>query len=84
MAQESNTKKVKVFSTPTCPWCTRVKEYLKEKNVTYENIDVSQDYEAAQRMVAKSGQSGVPQLWIDDEVVVGFNQPLIDQLLGLE
>jgi len=84
MSDKEQTKTVKVFSTPTCPWCTRAKAYLTDKRVKFENIDVSEDYEAGQQMVAKSGQSGVPQLWIDEEVVVGFNQPLIDQLLNLE
>jgi len=84
MSNKEQTKQVKVFSTPTCPWCTRAKAYLQEKGIKFDDIDVSKDYSAAQQMVAKSGQSGVPQLWIDDEVVVGFNQPLIDQLLDLE
>ena len=84
MSDQKQTKRVKIFSTPSCPWCTRAKQYLTEKSIDFEDIDVSQDYEAAQQMVARSGQSGVPQLWIEDEVVVGFNQPLIDQLLGLE
>lgn len=81
--ENKNEKKVKVFSTPSCPWCTRAKDYLNENKIEFENIDVSNNYEAAREMVEKSGQSGVPQLWIDEEVVVGFNQPLIDQLLGI-
>ena len=84
MSDKEQTKTVKVFSTPSCPWCVRAKQYLTEKGVSFEDIDVSQDYEAGQQMVAKSGQSGVPQLWIDEEVVVGFNQPLIEQLFDIE
>ena len=75
-------KKVKVFSTPTCPYCHMAKAYLKNKKVEFEDIDVSRDQAQAIQMVQKSGEMGVPQLWIDDEVVVGFNQPVIDQLLG--
>lgn len=76
-------KKVKVFSTPTCPYCHMAKNYLKDNKVSFEDIDVSQDQKQAQAMVEKSGEMGVPQLWIDDEVVIGFNKPVIDQLLGL-
>ncbi|MCR4329249.1 MAG: thioredoxin family protein [Candidatus Roizmanbacteria bacterium] len=76
-------KKVKVFSTQTCPYCIMAKEYLTNKNIQYEDIDVSKDQAQAMQMVKKSGQMGVPQLWIDDEVVVGFNKPVIDRLLGI-
>jgi len=76
-------KKVKVFSTPTCPYCHIAKDYLKEKKISFEDIDVSIDQNQARAMVEKSGQMGVPQLWIDDEVIIGFNKPIIDQLLGL-
>ena len=72
---------VKVFSTPTCPYCYMAKDYLTSKNVAFQDIDVSRDREQAMAMVQKSGQMGVPQLWIDDEVVVGFNTSRIDQLL---
>lgn len=75
--------KVKVFSTPTCPYCHMAKAYLKDKKIEFEDIDVSQDQNQARIMVEKSGEMGVPQLWINDEVVIGFNKPVIDQLLGL-
>lgn len=75
--------KIKVFSTPTCPYCHMAKAYLKDKKVEFEDIDVSQDQSQARAMVEKSGEMGVPQLWINDEVVIGFNKPVIDQLLGL-
>ena len=75
--------KVKVFSTPTCPYCHMAKAYLKDKKIEFEDIDVSQDQNQARAMVEKSGEMGVPQLWINDEVVIGFNKPVIDQLLGI-
>lgn len=77
----NKTHSVKVFSTPTCPYCYMAKDYLKAKNISFEDIDVSRDRTQAMAMVQKSGQMGVPQLWIDDEVVVGFNTSRIDQLL---
>ena len=76
-------QKVKVFSTPTCPYCHMAKAYLKDKKIEFEDIDVSRDQNQARAMVGKSGEMGVPQLWINDEVVIGFNKPVIDQLLGL-
>ncbi len=75
-------KSVKVFSTPTCPYCHMVKDYLTQKDISFEDIDVSKDRESAMQMVQKSGQMGVPQLWIDGEVVVGYDTARIDQLLA--
>lgn len=75
--------KVKVFSTPTCPYCHMAKAYLNDKKIAFEDIDVSSDQNQARAMVERSGEMGVPQLWINDEVVIGFNKPVIDQLLGL-
>jgi len=76
-------KKVKVFSTPTCPYCHMAKDYLTDKKIAFEDIDVSQDQQQAQKMVERSGEMGVPQLWIDDQIVIGFNKPVIDMLLEL-
>jgi len=76
-------KNVLVYSTPTCPFCTRVKEFLKENNISFTAIDVSSDQEAAEKMVQKSGQMGVPVLDIDGEIIVGFDKDAIKQALGL-
>ena len=78
-----STKSVTVFSTQTCPFCHMVKDYLKSKNIAFSDIDVSQDRMQAMKMVQKSGQMGVPQLWIDEEVVVGFDKPRINALLSI-
>lgn len=75
---------VKVFSTPTCPYCVVAKDYLKSKNVEYEEIDLTQQQEWAQKMVDKSGQMGVPQLWIGDKVIVGFDKQAINSALGIK
>ena len=74
-------KKVVVYSTPTCPYCKRAKDYLSHKGITYTDINVAQDREKANEMIQKSGQMGVPVITIDNEVVVGFNQTLLDKLL---
>lgn len=75
---------VTVYTSPTCVWCGRVKDYLRQQGVTFREIDVSQDQAAAQALVARSGQMGVPQVEIGHEIVVGFDRPRIDRLLGLQ
>lgn len=76
-------KKVIVYSTSTCPWCTKVKDYLDSKDVPYEAHDVGKDRDKAMEMVKKSGQQGVPVIDIEGDIVVGFDQNNIDRLLGL-
>lgn len=74
---------VTMYTTPTCPWCQMVKRYLEARGIPYTEIDVSADYNAAMEMVRKSGQTGVPVVEIDGEIVVGFDRERIDELLGL-
>ena len=75
---------IKVYSTPTCPYCVQVKEFLKEKNQEFEEIDVAADPKAAQEMIDKSGQMGVPVVDIDGETIIGFNKPKMMELLGIK
>lgn len=70
-----------VYSTPTCPWCHKVKEYLQYKEVRYKDINVAEDRAGAIEMIRKSGQSGVPVIDIDGNIIVGFDQARIDSLL---
>lgn len=72
---------VKVYSTPTCPYCLMVKKYFDEKNVQYENLDVSQNRDAAAEMINKSGQRGVPVVDIDGNIIVGFDREKIESLI---
>ena len=74
-------KQVKIYSTPTCPYCQRAKAYLKEKNVSFEDIDVSVNREAADEMVKISGQMGVPVIVVGDEIMVGFDKNKLEELL---
>lgn len=76
-------KRVIVYSTPSCPWCNKLKQYLNENNIRYTDIDVSKDLAAAQQMISKSGQQGVPQIEINGQIVVGFDKKKIDQLLEI-
>ncbi len=75
--------RVVVYVSNSCPWCTKVKNYLRRRKVRFSEINVSNDEKAAQSLMARTGQSGVPQLDIDGQYIVGFDQPKIDKLLGL-
>jgi glutaredoxin-like YruB-family protein len=71
-----------VFSTPTCAWCRKVKDYLKQKGLKFKDIDVSKDAVALRDMIRKTGQQGVPQLWVNNVPVVGFDRDKIDRLIS--
>jgi glutaredoxin-like YruB-family protein len=73
-----------MYTTPTCTYCNSLKSYLNDNNVSYTEIDVSKDQQAAAEMVKRSGQQGVPQTVIDGQVVIGFDRAKINQLLNIE
>ena len=83
-ANDKPSKRVTVYTTPTCPWCTTVKNFLKKHGVRYTEINVAADQNAAQSMVSKSGQQGVPQTEINGEMVIGFDQTKLNRLLELK
>ena len=72
---------VKIYSTPTCPYCIRVKSYLDSQGVGYENIDVSTNKDGLEEMVRISGQMGVPLIVVDGQMVVGFDKERLEELL---
>lgn len=72
-----------VYSTQTCPYCNMVKDFLKENNIEFEDVNVSQNQERAQEMIQKSGQMGVPVVDVNGQIVIGFNKEKIKKLLGL-
>ncbi|MFC2162190.1 glutaredoxin family protein [Candidatus Altiarchaeota archaeon] len=74
MAEEES---IKVYSTPTCPYCKMAKAFLDEKGVKYEDIDVAADREAAQEMIKKSGQMGVPVIDLKGKIIIGFDKDAI-------
>jgi len=73
--------KIKVYSTPSCPYCHLAKEYFKENNIDFEDFDVSKDENALMEMMNKSGQMGVPVIDIDGEIVIGFNRAEIERII---
>ncbi len=77
-------EKVIIYSTPTCPYCEMAKEYFKKNNVEYVDYDVSVDEDKAREMIQKSHQMGVPVIDIKGKIIVGFDRPAIDELLGIK
>lgn len=74
---------IKVYSTPTCPFCKRAKEFLKQNNFAFEDLNVAESEEARTEMVNKSGQMAVPVLDIDGEIIVGFEVEKIKKALKI-
>ncbi|NOZ64334.1 MAG: glutaredoxin family protein [Caldiserica bacterium] len=76
-------KKVKVYTTSSCPYCSMVKSFLEEKGIPFEYVDVTRNKSALEEMVRKSGQMGVPVLEIEGKIIIGFNREEIEKELGL-
>lgn len=74
---------VTIYTTVTCPYCKMAKAFFEANNVTFTEKDVTTDTAAQQEMIAKSGQLAVPVITVDDNIVVGFQQPKLKELLGI-
>jgi glutaredoxin-like YruB-family protein len=72
-----------VFSTPNCPWCTKVKRYLKEQNCRFRDVDISKDDKAAKDVVRRTGQMGVPVVLVNNKTIIGFNKKELDRILNI-
>ena len=72
-----------IYTTSTCPWCVKTKEYLAANGIAYTEVNVSKDKEAAKLMIEKSGQRGVPVLEVEGNIVIGFDKEKIDELFNL-
>ncbi|MBI2109281.1 MAG: glutaredoxin family protein [Parcubacteria group bacterium] len=77
-------KKVVIYTTPTCMYCKATKEFFKENNVAYDEFDVATDAEKREEMIQKSGQMGVPVIFVGDKMVVGFNKDKLSELLSIQ
>ncbi len=84
MEQEGKVPKhITVYSTPSCSWCTTLKNYLRKNHVRFSEVDISRDPKLSQDLVSRTGQQGVPQTEINGQWVVGFDQNKLDQLLEI-
>ncbi|MFH1134008.1 MAG: glutaredoxin family protein [Nanoarchaeota archaeon] len=72
-----------VYSTPTCPWCVKAKDFLKARGVPFKDVNVREDRVAAVDLVAKTGQMSVPVIEIGDTVLIGFDRAKVAELLGI-
>lgn len=75
---------IKIYSTPTCPWCAKTRDFLKEHKIKFTDIDVSSNRKAAEEMVKKSGQMGVPVIDIDGKIIVGYNEESLKKTLKIK
>ena len=73
---------IKVYSTESCPWCVKAKQYLKSKNIEYIEVNVGEDMEGREEMIKLSGQMGVPVINIDGKIIVGFDKMAIDEAIN--
>jgi glutaredoxin-like YruB-family protein len=83
MNQPKKLPRVIVFSTPTCSFCNKAKKYFRQQRIKFRDVDVSRDQAAARDMVRRSGQSGVPVIDINGKIIVGFDVPKINKMLGI-
>lgn len=81
---ENKKHKIIVYSTTVCPYCVMAKDFLKENNIEFEDINVQENREKAKEMIKKSGQQGVPVIDIDGEIIIGFDKEKIKELLDIE
>lgn len=78
-----NPKNVTIYTTPTCHFCHMAKDFFKEKNIAYAEHDVAKDLEKRKEMMEKSGQLGVPVIFVGDQMIIGFNKPKVAAALGI-
>ena len=76
-------KSVTIYSTPTCHFCQMTKDFLKEKGLVYTEYNVASDLEKRQEMMQKSGQMGVPVIFVGSEMIIGFDQERLASSLGI-
>lgn len=74
---------VKVYSTPICPWCKKTKEWLKQNNIPFEDLNVAENEQARNEMIKKSDQMGVPVVDIDGTMIMGFDMEEMKKALKI-
>ncbi len=81
--QTNMDKTVTIYSTPTCHFCQMTKDFLKEKGIGYTDYNVASDLEKRQEMIQKSGQMGVPVIFVGSEMIIGFDKERLVSSLGV-
>ncbi len=81
--QHMEQKEVHIYSTPTCHFCQAAKSFFSENNIAYNDYNVAEDAEKRNEMLEKSGQMGVPVIFIGDDMIIGFDEGRVRELLGL-
>ena len=76
--------KVKIYSTDSCPFCVDAKDFLKKNKIKFEDVNVNKDKKAAIEMIHKSGQTGVPVIDVDGEIIIGFDVPKLKKALNIK
>lgn len=76
-------KNVSIYTTPTCGYCRMAKDFFKEHNIAYTEYNVAEDAEKRKEMIEKSGQMGVPVMFIGKDMVIGFNEEKVKAALGI-
>lgn len=76
-------KNVTIYSTPTCHFCQMTKDYFAENDISYTDHNVAEDMDKRQEMIDRSGQMGVPVIFVDDEMIIGFDKEKLSNLLGV-
>ena len=76
-------KSVKIYSTPTCPWCRKAKQFMEANGVSFQDLNVAEDKAAREEMINLTHQMAVPTISIDGEFVIGFNEKSIKEKLGI-
>ncbi|HEY4489022.1 MAG TPA: glutaredoxin domain-containing protein [Candidatus Paceibacterota bacterium] len=76
-------KQVTIYSTPTCHFCQMAKEFFTQNNVSYTEHNVASDMEKRQEMIEKSGQMGVPVIFVGDEMIIGFDKEKLAAATGV-
>jgi glutaredoxin 3 len=77
-------KNVIIYSTPTCVYCNLAKNFFKENNVSYTEHNVAADLDKRKEMIEKTGQMGVPVIDLGEEIVIGFDEPRVREVLGIK
>lgn len=83
MPDTTNTKKIEIFSTPTCHFCSLAKDWFKEKGLSYTEYDVAADVDKRKEMVEMTGQLGVPVIRIGEDVLIGYNPSKMSEILSI-